>query len=537
MITQSKYTKSFYSDDMTDLKYNQLYQLALDIRGFKNKISQEINQDILKYVDMSKFEFISLMRQKHPREISSYFEEAAYSQILQCYKNRFDAIKSKIQFKHRVFKGFTFYKRKTKDHNAGDLKGIVYESKSTDLSVCLTYLARYGNSGILEYIKSVYNVVDEKKQKFYDKILKCCEKFGFQRLLSLALRKRERILNKYTNPIEFKLLTFSGKTGGQTSIIAYNKNRHSKIAGFASINVPFQKGFDIPVKISKPYHGEIAGYKKLVDKAQYCYTLKFDTFKKRISILLCKAGDRELPEYKTSFVGIDVNVKHNLFTLSTGETYDFDRKLVDSYIKVLNQVDKLKAKNLDYEPGKRKQIKLTTFQRKIKHSNQRVISGICKSLKSHGYDHIVMENLDNSFRKSYVKNDEFGEKYNRLTHILNIGSLKDEFKHIAVKYDIAVSFVQAEYTSQMCEHCGCIDLENRSEQETFCCVECGHYMNADLHAAINIRNRASETVFQQELLKQNPDGTYIPKKISHSHSKLKDIIHRSIMAVLQEKQE
>lgn len=40
-------------------------------------------------------------------------------------------------------------------------------------------------------------------------------------------------------------------------------------------------------------------------------------------------------------------------------------------------------------------------------------------------------------------------------------------------------------------------------------------MNADLHAAINIRNRVQETVFQQALLKSNPDGTYIPKKLNH----------------------
>lgn len=273
----------------------------------------------------------------------------------------------------------------------------------------------------------------------------------------------EKILNRYSTPIEFKSLTFSGRTKLQTSIIVFNKNRRSKIAGFVTLSVPYRKCLDIPVKIASPYHGKLTDYKKKNKVDQYCYTLKFNEQKKQVAVLLCKDGVRKLPDNKISYVGIDVNVKHNLFSLSNGATYDFNRKLVEQYFNVLNQIDKLKEQNQSYTPGKRKQLKLDAFQRCIKASNQRLISTVCKELKSQGFDHIVLENLDNSFRKSHIKNTEFGEKYNRISHILNIGSLKDEFKHIAVKYDIAVSFVQAEYTSQMCEHCGCIDSENRPE--------------------------------------------------------------------------
>lgn len=327
----------------------------------------------------------------------------------------------------------------------------------------MTYLARYGNDGILDYIKSVYDKADEKKQKFYDNILRCCDKFGFNRLMKLALSKRERTLSRYTIPVEFKSLTFSGKTSCIPAIVGFNKNRKSKISGFISINVPYRKNLDIPVKISGNYHGKPIEYKKEKSKAQYSYTLEFNKLKKHVTVLLYKDNVRVLPNNKTNYIGVDVNIKHNLFSLSNGVTYDFDRKLVESYFKMLNHVDKLKESNHDYTPGKRKQLKLLAFQRCIKASNQRLISSICKDLKSQGYDHIVLENLDNSFRKSYTKNTEFGEKYNRISHILNIGSLKDEFKHIAVKYDIAVSFIQADYTSQMCEHCGCIDSENRPD--------------------------------------------------------------------------
>ena len=440
MYTDSKYTKDFVSDQLTDLKYNQLVEFAVSIRNFKNRVSEEVNQHLLDYLGIGKFEFITRMRKRFPKAISSYFDSQLYTQVYTSYQNRFDALQRRISFKFREFQKFNFYKRATNDHKKGDFKSIEFKEISTPLSVCLTYLARYGNSGTLVYIQSVYNQVSEDKQKFYDNILRCCQKFGFDRLMGLALRKRARILDDYSNPVKFNSLNFSGKTSLQNAIVSFNKNRHSKISGFITISVPFRKGLDIPVKISGKYHGQLADFGK-GKKAQFCYTLKIDELKKRVTIQLCKDGQRYLPENKTRYVGVDVNVKHNLFALSDGSTYDFDRKLVSDYIKCLKQTDSQEV------IGKRKQIKLQTFQRKIKQSNQELISKVCKDLKAKGFDHIVLEDLDNSFGRSFIKNLETGEKYTRLTRILNIGSLKDEFKHIAANYDIAVSFVQAEYTS------------------------------------------------------------------------------------------
>lgn len=48
--------------------------------------------------------------------------------------------------------------------------------------------------------------------------------------------------------------------------------------------------------------------------------------------------------------------------------------------------------------------------------------------------------------------------------------------------------VPAEYTSQTCSHCGCVDKENRKSQEKFVCQHCGYVANADVNAAVNIRS-------------------------------------------------
>ena len=148
-------------------------------------------------------------------------------------------------------------------------------------------------------------------------------------------------------------------------------------------------------------------------------------------------------------------------------------------------------------------------------SEQQLIARMCRALMLDGVRHIVLENLDNGFGKSYVKDDTLdGINFNDIVRFLGISSLKQEIEHIAMKYGIAVSTVQSNYTSKMCPICGCIEDENRPNQETFCCVECGHSDNADHNAAVNIRNRVFATVLRSRLLKQLDNGAYKPLKMS-----------------------
>ncbi|MBM0229340.1 MULTISPECIES: zinc ribbon domain-containing protein [Micromonospora] len=50
--------------------------------------------------------------------------------------------------------------------------------------------------------------------------------------------------------------------------------------------------------------------------------------------------------------------------------------------------------------------------------------------------------------------------------------------------------VPAAFTSQRCSRCGNTDRINRESQATFRCGPCGHQANADLNAAINVRDVA-----------------------------------------------
>lgn len=521
MIVQSKYTKMFHSDRLTRQKYDELRNFAVYLLNIRNQISQEINANILSYLEVNKFAFVTDMRKKFVGKLSSSFDKHQYFQMLDAYKKKFKAIQRKLDFETRSFKGFEYYKRDTKKAKKGDLKKVAFDKKKTALTTTLTYLARYGSEGTIDYIcKQLKECSDDNKRTFYQGILDVCNKFGFERLYRLALSKRLRVINHHTKkPIEFRSLTFSGRSR-KAKIIDYNKNFGSVINSFVSLSWNGRKSLDIPVTFSKDYHGKVKDY---LDKWKcYEYTITFNDRTHQVTVHLYKDGDRYIPSPTGEVVGIDVNCKHNLFSLSDETTYDYDRKLVNDFCRLSLETDELK-KNNDYVVGKRRQHKFDTLKMKMVKSEQQLISNMCKVLQSQGVGHVVMEDLDNSFGRSFAKDkDNEDINYNRKVKFLGLSSLKNEFEHIARKYDIAVSTVHASYTSKMCPVCGCIEDENRPDQETFDCIECGHKDNADFNAAKNIRNRVLVTVLRDKLLKQLDNGTFEPRKLKRE--KVKEVL-------------
>ena len=410
MIIDSKYAKVFHSDMLTRNKYDELYTVAVNLRDFKNEVSKLVNSNLLYYLDFRCLSFVTEMRKTFPDRISSCFDKQVYSQVFTNYQNKFEVILRKIQFQKIIFKGFELYKRNSKNHKKGELKNIIIDKSQTDLTVCLSYLARYGNKDTPKYLQKKIDEIslstdkkEVKQKQFYQNILDKCNKFGFERLLRLALSRRNRTIKHYSKyPIEYKSLTFSGRSRKQ-KIIEFNHNYNSEIKAFVSLSGFIQKSFDIPVKYSKDYHGRMRSYRK--NSADYEYTIKFDEDRKQVSIIYVKDGERYIPETQDEVIGIDVNSKHNLLSLSNRETYDFDRKLLEDLFNLSIHIDELKSKNKNYQIGKRKQKKLDTLKNKINKYEENLIAQVCKHLAEDGYHHVVMENLDNSFGKNFVKDE------------------------------------------------------------------------------------------------------------------------------------
>ncbi|MBR4407898.1 MAG: transposase [Clostridia bacterium] len=532
----SQFSTAFYPLMLSNTKRAEILYKAQEIRSIRNDISEIFFNDMLKVQDMTKYEAFNYFTTIFTGRLSSHYLKKAIEDVWKSYHLRFDAIKKKIEFEKIVDLKPVFYRRKTKCHNAGDLKFIERHTKRTELTKVLTWLARYGNNDTVTWIESVLPKTDEHKRKFYNTILRIVYKCGFDRLMRLALSRRQSVYAEYEKRgrIVFESLTFSGRSRITRPIVCERRNANGKFSYFIEISWDWHdKGYRgnskntmcIPFKYNKAYHRNLKRYCNGRDTA---YTMVVRN--NGIHIVLTRDGyryknDEAITEQNT--VGIDVNSKHNMFALNNGELIPNDTDLIADLEKTLLTVD---AKQMSYNSRFTKdkehtafkisykdKARITAISIKLNESNKRVIASLCRQFANRGIKHIAMENLDGFQGSSLYSTDTNGFNLGRLHLRTSLSSLKDEFEHIAPRYGLSVSLVQPEYTSKMCSHCGCIDDRNRQTQEEFKCIECGHTENADIHSAKNIKLRLTSTVLRGHLLEKARDDGYrnfTPKNLS-----------------------
>jgi transposase len=122
-----------------------------------------------------------------------------------------------------------------------------------------------------------------------------------------------------------------------------------------------------------------------------------------------------------------------------------------------------------------------------------------------------MEDLQNNFKSTFAKMSDSKINVNRLSKILQLGSIKNRVGSICSREMIQFSLVPAYYTSQWCNKCGLVDKENRSTQESFKCVGCGHEANADEYSSEKIAMYVNHRQLQNAFLMQDKTGWFKPK--------------------------
>lgn len=140
MFIQSKYTKIFHSNSLTETKFNELHDFAVCLNEHKNKVSNFVCSNLIKYLDTKQLQFVTEMRQLYKGVIPSSFDKQLYTQVIDAYQNKFDAIQRRLVFDVVTFKGFDFYKRNTKKHKKGDFKKVI-KDKKTNHFIKLPYLS------------------------------------------------------------------------------------------------------------------------------------------------------------------------------------------------------------------------------------------------------------------------------------------------------------------------------------------------------------------------------------------------------------
>lgn len=327
------------------------------------------------------------------------------------------------------------------------------------------------------------------------------------------VRYTQDFIIKKMNKVIYKSLTFEHKNVLYTKTFpAMLEKSHIKLTNaIIHISLPKIAVVDLPVRHSKKYHGILKDHKydsnEFVKQKQYLIKISFDEVKKEVKITLVRDIKKNVSdnyEGKQIF-GVDVNTKHNIFALSNYKTQEIDNNLVNKIVK-----EKKKLKEIQYQRDKLKLPKEYSkrqkrIQDKINKQVEYLQNYACHQLLS-TYENsvLVMENLEYNLKKCKFNNKQYEEElnYNDLFSLLRIYSMKNTVIRMSGNYNVNVVLVNPDFTSQMCPKCEHISKNNRKSQETFCCEKCGHENNADINAAINIKDRFANPKFKEELQKE-----------------------------------
>ena len=528
--------------------YNEFYNYAVKMREFKNELSKIFYKhfyDILKkdftQIDV---EFLSLKQHYKDLIMNSKNFQDAYRDIKGTYQsiisNNF-----KWSSKQEILSYLTkFY--------SIDLKKFLFDKLFTE------GLEPYQLKAFKLLIfdeKKVEKIVTMRRQRMFGKC-KCIEFKSLTFTNSGSINSYQNLITKYSpeilalNKYKRQTRTQRGLKGKDLKVLKTN--------ALIKVNLGSER-YDLPIRLSDKYHTNellktiAQSYTGGNTKPMHQFTniIQIDEFKKEIIIkFMVKVKKLPQPDSMNKILGVDTNVKSNFFYCSNGKIFKVRKKLIECIVNTDKKLKKarnnkfkkeeLEIKNDNNLNRKEKANKLNELQKKrvfnkkerytaLRNKRRKkalqdyMTSQLCKYAKSKGYDQIVIEDLQFVFSKCYIVNKTFEVNYNDLFNILHLRKLKQTIPRIAnrPKYFLSVSITPASYTSQTCNICGYIDRNNRPNQHTFKCKNCGHTDNADFNAAKNIRDRIVNPILRT-LLHDKQKGkqyTFEPKRIKYKRIK------------------
>lgn len=233
----------------------------------------------------------------------------------------------------------------------------------------------------------------------------------------------------------------------------------------------------------------------------------------------CEVNYPEAPKIKTyklidkdKSIGLDFGVHR---PITTSNELDFDVDIFKNQISLLKEykyeVDRLSRilnRKRDYHKKNKSDTKFwetTSYKRirrklnnvhfKISEKRNYIQHCISKSLVNiENIDTFIIEdlNIKGMIKKSGKGKSNNKKNLNRVLSDVGLYSLGAKLKYKADWIGKNVVTVDPKFTSQKCSKCGNINKLNRQSQSKFKCVRCGHTMNADLNAAINIKEKYFE---------------------------------------------
>jgi IS605 OrfB family transposase len=210
--------------------------------------------------------------------------------------------------------------------------------------------------------------------------------------------------------------------------------------------------------------------------------LSYDKVKDKFFITFYKIENEQANYDTEKFLGVDLGIV-NLATCSDGEVISGDK--VESYRKKITGLKvRLQSKGTKSAKKHLKKIskKETSYKKDVNHCISKKLVQKAKTLG------VGLKLEDLNFKKQVPQKGWTKEwkDNNAKRGKWAFGQLRMFIDYKAKLSGVPVLYINPAYTSQKCSNCGHTCEENRLTQESFVCISCGYFANADYNASVNI---------------------------------------------------
>lgn len=485
-----KIKTNFVNDSMTP--YQMILAYARQIKKEKEHLIEIISQrkDLLESIAYEGNSNKIIQELKGERKfIDSATYQSVIKVVIETYKQMFSSIK--------------YYKRKRETYESANMRQhllSLWKATKEDYVSAIT-------SEMLYYKEDSYNY---KKLEQYVRILN-----NDITLFPMIKKIQNAWICKHSTYTP-KSLTFrvTNKLAGSEDFIKFLDDKRIII----TIQLPNIGKIKLISKYNRKYHGNFSDYKdtksgKILkngfrEKSYHTYTLKFLENGDLKLIVTKELNDMVVPNYskipeESQIIGIDVNLRDNRMITSNNFIIPVPEDLIKHEDRLSKKIA-LHDKNCDRyriskDRGKQLRLDEDKQKRRRKAKLDKDVSDTLKYERLSRIKMIVLEDINANSIKGYKSESLVYEniKNKVIQRALLIDDTKNVFIRMAYKYGLSVALVNPKYTSQECSHCHTILKENRSAGFYSC--SCGYSGNADLNAAINIKDRMSNNLKREKL--------------------------------------
>jgi hypothetical protein len=185
-------------------------------------------------------------------------------------------------------------------------------------------------------------------------------------------------------------------------------------------------------------------------------------------------------------IGIDVGIA-NFITTSDGQHYGtFNGKLAARHQRDREKRRRKAKLRACLKKKGATQLPSTRNKKLARQVRQEINRAVNEVYRDHPEAQFAYEQLNVAGMRFKAR------RMNAYLYGSNLAHIPKQVAWGAAKRGIRTRKVKSAYSSQECHRCHHVARENRPNQQTFCCVVCGHTKHADVNAAENLASRLGD---------------------------------------------